>query len=548
MESLSGKMGREIDYVLNELKGNSDIANDSDKGDEIGKINQFIQLIIMLTIDPLRSIKYESLFENFRSILGGQSIFLLQFNKVIGRFVPEIIVGERIDVVKSCVHVDRDSIVGEIAKSRAPRIISKIEENYDDVILVGLCRTINASTCMFVPFKSTSARDSVMCILGSPGIEDFSEFDLKLLRAFTRIIEILRGYEDSQRSLKRQGRELEQRDFDLYTVYQVSKTLSSILDVEELTMLIADMLAEIMTVEHAMVFLMDEEETNLSIRAYKYLDPGKTCPFIEFSASEEMTDWLVSQMAEARIIRDFSDEKFNEAFPGAESALKELEMELIIPMIHKYKLVGFLALGKKYVGRGFENRDYSFLSTIAPLAANAISNAHLYELAILDGLTRVFLGRYFQQRCKEELKRALRYKKVLSLVMWDIDYFKGVNDNFGHLTGDTVLKEMTAIFKRSYRQGIDLIGRYGGEEFVMLLPDTPRDGAIIMAERLRQKVEQFEFNEGKIRLTISGGIATFPEDGTTYSELIEKADIYLYKAKRAGRNKVCTDNPDPSTE
>jgi diguanylate cyclase (GGDEF)-like protein len=124
--------------------------------------------------------------------------------------------------------------------------------------------------------------------------------------------------------------------------------------------------------------------------------------------------------------------------------------------------------------------------------------------------------------------------------MWDIDHFKNVNDEHGHLMGDMVLKEITALFRKSFRTGVDLIGRYGGEEFVMLLPDTTREGALILAERLRLKVEAQDFGGGKVKTSISGGIATFPEDGATYNRLIEQADIYLYKAKRTGRNKVCT--------
>ena len=547
MSSLTDKIQQGINKFAIKVNGNEpgDLGNHNL---ECSRLSAFVELLQQLKPGYDVEKYIPELFRKFLEIMSAQSIILFVLDKNQNKLVPGVMVGEAVDSVGSYSYQE-ENLLGKTLKSGIPTLINEVDKNENALILQELGKKLNFSSVMLVPYGmgikgEEEIEKGVVCIFREEAMEPFNKRTLEMFSAFSGIIGIIREYSEIKEKLKAQSKELDRRDFDLYTVYQVTKTLSSILDVEELTMLIADMLTEVITVDHTLVFLMDEEETNLKVMAYKYLDPGKSCPVVQFKATDKLASWLTSQASEGKIIKSFENERFKKAFPDAGKKLQEQGIELIIPMIHKFKLVGFLALGKKYIGEDFKQRDFAFLSTIAPLAANAISNAHLYEMAILDGLTRVFLGRYFQQRCKEELKRAKRYDKVLSLIMWDIDHFKSVNDNYGHLTGDAVLKEMTTIFKKSYRQGIDLIGRYGGEEFVMLLPDTSLEGAVIMAERLRKKVAKYKFCKGKIHLTISGGIATFPEDGATYNQLIEKADINLYRAKRAGRNRVCYYEPE----
>ncbi|HXE73805.1 MAG TPA: GGDEF domain-containing protein, partial [Candidatus Nitrosotenuis sp.] len=122
---------------------------------------------------------------------------------------------------------------------------------------------------------------------------------------------------------------------------------------------------------------------------------------------------------------------------------------------------------------------------------------------------------------------------------------------FGHLVGDQVLREFAHVLKRSCRQDVDLVARYGGEEFIMLLPETPQEGALVVGERVRRLIESLLFCDGMIRLTTSAGVATYPDDARDYQELFERADIQLYRAKRAGRNRICAPSlelPQPSSK
>lgn len=161
------------------------------------------------------------------------------------------------------------------------------------------------------------------------------------------------------------------------------------------------------------------------------------------------------------------------------------------------------------------------------------------ELAITDDLTSVFVRRHFNQRFNEELDRAKEFNTKVSFMMIDIDLFKRCNDNYGHLVGDVVLRNTSQILKKNLRE-IDLVGRYGGEEFAVILPETGKEAAQVAAERLRSAVEKSIINayNESLNVTISVGVATFPDDTSEGSQLIDKADQMLYKSKEEGRNRV----------
>lgn len=164
----------------------------------------------------------------------------------------------------------------------------------------------------------------------------------------------------------------------------------------------------------------------------------------------------------------------------------------------------------------------------------------LIRLATVDELTGVYNRRYFMERFEEEVRLALRHELPMSLLMLDLDYFKSVNDSYGHVAGDCVLHETGETIRRVIRN-TDLAGRYGGEEFAILLPMTNREGAAEIADRLREAVAEMRFAGGKGRhfaVTCSVGVAELAPDVETGHRLIELADQALYRAKEAGRNRV----------
>lgn len=176
------------------------------------------------------------------------------------------------------------------------------------------------------------------------------------------------------------------------------------------------------------------------------------------------------------------------------------------------------------------------------LSSNNIENAYheeIYRLTTVDGLTQIFNKRYFTETLEREMSRASRYRRDLSLVMFDIDKFKLINDTHGHLAGDAVLKQLAAVVKTKIRRE-DMVARYGGEEFTIVLPELDVARAAQMAEKIRRLVEQtaFRFEENRIPVTISLGVTGIEPDMTDAASFIRRADEKLYQAKDGGRNCV----------
>ncbi len=176
------------------------------------------------------------------------------------------------------------------------------------------------------------------------------------------------------------------------------------------------------------------------------------------------------------------------------------------------------------------------------IAHNNIEAAYhdeIYRLTTTDGLTQVHNRRFFDESLERELSRCRRYGRALSLLLIDVDFFKKINDRFGHLAGDAVLKEVAAVIGKRLRKE-DLLARYGGEEFAVIAPEIDLKGALVMAEKTRRLVEKhgFEFDDESIPVTISCGVATLGKRDDA-AGLVGQADERLYEAKEAGRNRVC---------
>ncbi len=178
------------------------------------------------------------------------------------------------------------------------------------------------------------------------------------------------------------------------------------------------------------------------------------------------------------------------------------------------------------------------LAVAAALRAAKLETGRLHALAVTDGLTGVANFRFFQDRLREEFRRAQRYDTPLALVMMDLDHFKAVNDNFGHQVGDEVLMAAARTIKAAVRE-TDIVARYGGEEFAMLLPQTHLAGALTVAERVAAGLQALKLATPGLRVTGSFGISGFPCRGvSTAEQLVRTADLALYRAKHEGRNKI----------
>jgi diguanylate cyclase (GGDEF)-like protein len=227
--------------------------------------------------------------------------------------------------------------------------------------------------------------------------------------------------------------------------------------------------------------------------------------------------------------------------PEAFRLFRESASRMSIPLISFGQILGVLTLHSAE-RNAFGETALQSLESVADICANSIQNAHYVErvkqLAYLDGLTGIFNRRFFELRILEEIERARRYGTGMAVVMADIDQFKKLNDEFGHLLGDEVLRQVSSLFHQQLRK-IDVVCRYGGEEFAILLTQITTPQAIAITEKLRRMVESFQFPGVPRTITISAGVAAFPTHGKTRDEMIRAADSGLYAAKQAGRNRIC---------
>jgi len=223
------------------------------------------------------------------------------------------------------------------------------------------------------------------------------------------------------------------------------------------------------------------------------------------------------------------------------TSLKGLGALKVVPLKAGVTALGALVLGAR--SRGAYPRDVVLqLEVVAMQAGQSIERARLFDrterLATTDGLTGLQNHRTFQERLDAQLAQAERYGKRTSLLLCDVDHFKSVNDTYGHPVGDAVLRGIARILQKEARN-TDVVARYGGEEFAIVMPETDTGGAMVIAERIRERVAAFVFEtpQGPLQVTISLGVATFPDDCKTKAELVERSDGCLYHAKRHGRNK-----------
>jgi len=234
-----------------------------------------------------------------------------------------------------------------------------------------------------------------------------------------------------------------------------------------------------------------------------------------------------------------------------ETRLKGVASLRVLPMRTPQGVVGTLVLGTRRPD-AFDAELTRQLEIVASQAATSLDRARLFEkterLATTDGLTGLQNHRTFQARLDEMLAQAHRYGKRAALLLCDIDHFKSVNDTYGHPIGDVVLRGVAQTLAKEART-TDLVARYGGEEFAILMPETDAAGALVIAERIRERVaaQVFDTDQGPLRVTLSLGVAGYPDDADKRATLVERADACLYQAKRSGRNRaIAASGPRPA--
>lgn len=288
------------------------------------------------------------------------------------------------------------------------------------------------------------------------------------------------------------------------------------------------------------VFLLDEETGELVLEktSSRYFKEKQSK--IRIKPGEGVPGWVLREGIPVIVPDVTKDRRFVCDIKGSDSS----HSLMCVPLKSKGKVIGVMEFGNNEDSEPFTKNDMDLLMKISDYISLAIERVALYqkmaELAVTDDLTKLFNSRYLNRTIEVEIQRSERSKTSVSLIFMDLDNFKQVNDNFGHLVGSKVLVEVGEILMKSLRS-IDIIARYGGDEFVIVLPQTVPEAAMRVAERVRRLIEKNIFlkKDGyNIRLTASFGVASYPRSAKTKEELIKLADEAMYKVKSYTKNGV----------
>ena len=292
---------------------------------------------------------------------------------------------------------------------------------------------------------------------------------------------------------------------------------------------------------NALLYLVNEKSRRLELRAIKKEDESLK---FKDKMGDLFDQWALRHNQPLLVEVASSDFRFDPD-KVREGLSRPVGSLICVPLVTEISTLGILRIDSTLMEAYYAD-DLRFLSVIADISKLAIENAvyfnHTQQLSITDGLTGLFLRRYALERLREEFLRARREASPLSFLMLDIDLFKSFNDRFGHLGGDVVLKRLGSWLKGFFDFPGSLVFRYGGEEFGILLPSVQKKEAVKLAESFIGSLKEREIvlRREKVKFTVSVGVAAYPEDAEVYEDLIHRSDDALLKAKRAGRDRVCS--------
>lgn len=413
-------------------------------------------------------------------------------------------------------------ITGQVLATGKPIRLQDVN-TFPDYVVVN--QSIRSEIC--VPLK---AGDQIIGVLNaeSPQVDAFDENDEKLLETLAgqlaMAIARMRLYQVALRSADKQA-----------VLYRVAQEIGASLELKQVYQSVHRAVKELMPCEDFLIALLDEERQE--IHGVYLIECDERLPSARFPSSQGLSGNVIATGRSIKYDDFFID---HPELHSIQFGKDRTRSGIFVPLRFKGKVIGVLS-AQSYQTYSYTDEDERVLDLLASQAAIAIENARLFtevqELATHDALTGVFNRRKFFEEAAKEIDRASRYQQPLSVILFDLDHFKRVNDNFGHPEGDRVLQRIAHCCRTTLRD-VDIIARYGGEEFVILMPSTDSNNASIAAERLRRSVLQENIDTGDGPLTISLGVAAYDESCKDIDALLARTDKALYSAKNLGRNRI----------
>ncbi len=510
-------------YILNNLQEKHRST------EKLGRFTSLVDTAILEKLSKNTDFVYRYIIDTIEFILGPTSVAILALDNNSSEFKAVCATGKNKDFLMGLKFNSKNTLMQQVHSEKAPVFTVHPET-----------KKIIASNAIY-----ESELLHLFPILIANNIEGLiAVFERKLPQEDIKIINTLRDYIEvtiENRSLKLTiDNQLEEA---LTSIYDLSKSIAPVLDWNQLYKTILEKSLELLKAEQGSLMLLNHDTAELRAVAKKSMD-SIAKDDMKLRLGEKIAG-KVLENGEPLLVEDVeNDPRINQR----NKSRYKTKSFICLPIKIEDRVSGVLNVSDKISGEAFNEKDLKLIQSFIPNAAIAIERSSLYEkseklqqLSLTDPLTGILNRRYLDNRLTEEISRFKRYKHPFSFLMLDIDGFKKYNDTFGHLTGDKVLKNLASTISSSLRN-IDIVARFGGDEFVIILPRTLKGDAINIANRLRESVAKSKItSQGKPpqnNLTVSIGLTSFPEDASSTNELLEKADQALFRAKKSGRNKL----------
>ena len=471
---------------------------------------------------------YEHMVANLLSLLDVHYITILSLDKMRGVYTHHYSLKKNGATTELFTISEQDSIAVELSRGKPFVASSEPFSTARPVFLAGV------KTVYFFPIMVNKKVESILGIFDNV----LKESDISVVTAFCR-----------QTALSIENQRLHRDLYDKFdrfaAVSELTQSITSILDYETLLKTILEKSAELLKAEQGSLMLVDYETNGLLLEAKKGMTNGRT-EKLRIRKGEGIAG-RVAELGEPFLVENVEiDPRIKQ-----KNRLHYKTLSCVsVPLKIEERVIGVLNLSDKISGEVFDDEDLKLIQSFATHAAIVMERNVLYsqteklkKLSITDSLTGLLNRRYFHERLEEEVSRSGRHGRNLTLLMLDIDGFKYYNDTFGHRIGDKALKVISDIILNSVRS-IDIVARYGGDEFMVILPETDKALAIHIAERLRTDVSKIVLPTNSVpdappvAITLSIGMVCYPEHGGTAELLLEHVDKALYLAKKRGKNRI----------
>jgi diguanylate cyclase (GGDEF)-like protein len=365
------------------------------------------------------------------------------------------------------------------------------------------------------------------------GVRDKQRLNSRISNMQNELIEMEKSLIVAERAVKR-------KVYDLHNLVEASNEIYSILNFKQLINSALLTIIGQLGIQSAFALMFDSSRHTFSKNFQKGFREEEITQ-LKFKGESSLAKYL--QERETPTYVDELDQETGHR--RYRDKLKKLNIQIVAPIVYSERLQGIIGISRKLYEKEFTQTDFELFHVLVNIISISIENALHYEeaknLSLTDGMTNLHNYRYFSIRLKEELNRAKRNKTKVSLLILDIDHFKNYNDTLGHQAGDEALRTVGRVLKSTVRDE-DVVSRYGGEEFCIILPGISKIDIEPLGERVRRIIELHQFYKERVqphgKMTVSLGGATYPDDAKDSDDLIQKADQALYKAKNHGRNQL----------